>query len=143
MENRIQNGCILNRLFPSGFKVCFQVKRTSNVEKLKQESQDVWCWFNLPFKTQGKFLAVANKVIILSGVTTYFLCQTDHHKQPKEAKPTDPLESIQTCTDIYPDRTSPKGNYKDIDSPKNTTDSACGSSWNNLKHTENFSWGFA
>ena len=53
-------------------------------------------------------MAVANKVIILSGATTYFLCQTNQDKQPKEGNPTGPLESILTCVDIYSDRTSPK-----------------------------------
>ena len=111
------------------------------MEKLKQESQDVWCWFNLPFKTQGKFLAVANKVIILSGVTTYFLCQTDHHKQPEEVKPTDPLESIQTCADIYPDRTSPK-KLKTSTHKKTQLILHVDQVGKNLKRTENFSCGF-
>ena len=34
----------------------------------------------------GKFLAGENKVIILSGVTTYFLCQTNYNKQTKEGE---------------------------------------------------------
>ena len=76
--------------------------------KIKPESQDVCRWFNLPFKTEANFLAIANKVIILPGATTYFLCQTNQDKQPKEGNPTGPLESILTCVDIYSDRTSQK-----------------------------------
>jgi hypothetical protein len=44
--------------------------KTTQSWKLKVRFQGVCCWFNLPFKT-GKFLAVENKVIILSGATTY------------------------------------------------------------------------
>jgi hypothetical protein len=33
---------------------------------------------------QSKFLAVENKVIILSGVTTYFLCQTTYNKRTRK-----------------------------------------------------------
>ena len=58
---------------------------------------------------------------------TYFLCQTNQDKQPKEGNPTGPLESILTCVDIYSDRTSPKKNVK-TSTHKRTTDSALGSS---------------